>query len=86
MSTPTETQPTGDLPHAIGNPARRALDGVGITRLDQLAAWSEAELLKLHGVGPKAIAVLREALAARGLAFKSPGAPGASTSPRNVSP
>ncbi|NEE36127.1 DNA-binding protein, partial [Streptomyces sp. SID7982] len=28
-----------------------------------------AEVLALHGVGPKAIRVLREALAAEGLAF-----------------
>jgi len=28
-----------------------------------------AELLKLHGVGPKAIRILRETLAAKGLAF-----------------
>ena len=39
------------------------------TRLAQLTAVSEAELLRLHGVGPKATRLLREALAAQGLAF-----------------
>ena len=29
-----------------------------------------ADLLKLHGMGPKVIGMLREALAAKGLAFK----------------
>ncbi|HMQ35820.1 MAG TPA: hypothetical protein PKD53_34265 [Chloroflexaceae bacterium] len=41
----------------------------GYTQLAQLTAVSEAELLRLHGVGPKAIRLLREALAAQGLAF-----------------
>ena len=55
------------------NPARRALLEIGITDLKQLTKFSEAELLKLHGVGPKAIRMLREALAGRGLAFRQPG-------------
>jgi predicted flap endonuclease-1-like 5' DNA nuclease len=56
-----------DLPMGIGRPATRALATEGIHRLEQLAARREKELLKLHGVGPKAIRILREALAARGL-------------------
>jgi endonuclease III len=35
-----------------------------------VAARSKAELLALHGVGPKAIAILQDALAAEGLAFR----------------
>lgn len=58
-----------DLPSAIGKPATSALNGEGITRLDQVAEWSESRLLKLHGVGPKAIRILREELAKRGLTF-----------------
>jgi hypothetical protein len=54
-----------DLPRAMGAPARRALMAAGYTRLDDLAGLSEAALLSLHGVGPKAMGVLREALAAR---------------------
>lgn len=49
--------------------ARRELAIAGYTQLAQLTAVSEAELLRLHGVGPKAIRLLREALAAQGLAF-----------------
>jgi hypothetical protein len=59
---------TNDLPK-ISNPACRALASAGIERLDQLTAHREADLLKLHGMGPKAMAQLREALAARGLSF-----------------
>jgi predicted flap endonuclease-1-like 5' DNA nuclease len=63
-----DKQPS-DLPSGIGNPARRALAGVGCWRLDQVAELTEAEIRKLHGVGPKAIRVLHSALAARGLSF-----------------
>ncbi|MGI5269126.1 hypothetical protein ACQEUU_08255 [Nonomuraea sp. CA-218870] len=55
----------GDLPKAIGRPATRALVGAGITTLDQVARLSDAELGALHGVGPKAVRILREALDAR---------------------
>ncbi|GAA4923972.1 hypothetical protein [Stackebrandtia albiflava] len=55
----------GDLPKAIGKPATRALANAGITTLDQVAALSDAELNALHGVGPKAVKILRDALATR---------------------
>lgn len=51
----------------IGSPATRALAEIGVTGVSQLAAYSESELLALHGVGPKAIRVLREA----GVAFRT---------------
>jgi hypothetical protein len=60
-----------DLPK-IGAPATRALTAAGYTRLSQLTQVSEAELLALHGVGPRAIRILREALAERGLSFRNP--------------
>ncbi|WP_174184316.1 hypothetical protein [Nocardia barduliensis] len=56
----------GDLPTAIGNPARRALAAVGITTLARVAESTEAQLLAMHGVGPKAVRVLREALRSSG--------------------
>ena len=58
----------------LAAPARRALSAAGYTRLDQLAEVSEADLKKLHGMGPTAITALREALHARGLSFHR-GAP-----------
>ncbi|WP_449064796.1 hypothetical protein [Planomonospora algeriensis] len=56
----------GDLPKAIGRPATQALADVGLTTLAQIAELTEAELLAMHGVGPKAVRVLREALGATG--------------------
>jgi predicted flap endonuclease-1-like 5' DNA nuclease len=58
-----------ELPRGIGQPATRALNGEGITSLEQAAAYTEAQLLALHGVGPKAIRVLREAFAEHKLDF-----------------
>ncbi|MFF3013451.1 hypothetical protein [Streptomyces sp. NPDC057939] len=60
----------GDLPRGIGNPATRALAAAGLTTLDQVAGLRRAELAALHGVGPKAVRVLEEALAATGRALR----------------
>ncbi|MEV0582082.1 DNA-binding protein [Nonomuraea sp. NPDC050310] len=54
----------------IGRPATQALALVGYTQLEQLNGVSEKDLLALHGVGPKAIRILRESLAEHGLAFR----------------
>lgn len=65
------TPPTGsDLPAAIGKPATRALLGAGLTTLDQVATRSKAELLGLHGVGPKAVRILTEELRRRGQSLR----------------
>jgi uncharacterized protein YdhG (YjbR/CyaY superfamily) len=56
---------------ALSAPASRALSGAGYTRLDQLVDVYEADLGKLHGVGPRAIVALREALHRRGLSFRT---------------
>lgn len=58
------------VPRAIGAPATRALAAAGYTRLDHLDGVPAAELLALHGVGPKALRVLGEALAERGLSLR----------------
>ncbi|MGB3009436.1 MAG: hypothetical protein WBB33_03720 [Candidatus Saccharimonadales bacterium] len=52
--------PEDDLP-SIGRPALSALAVIGVTTREQLRNYSEKELLQLHGVGPKAIRLLREA-------------------------
>ncbi|MEU4106439.1 DNA-binding protein [Streptomyces tanashiensis] len=59
-------RPESDLPRGIGAPATRALVAAGYTRLAQLDGVPVAELAALHGVGPKALRVLGEALAERG--------------------
>lgn len=53
----------------LSNPARRALAGSGYTQLAQLSKVREAEIKKLHGIGPNAMIQLRNALAAKGLSF-----------------
>ncbi|MEK8127317.1 DNA-binding protein [Paenibacillus filicis] len=58
-----------DLPDELSQPARRALLGAGYSRLEQLAGLKEADILRLHGMGPKGIKQLRQALAARGQSF-----------------
>jgi predicted flap endonuclease-1-like 5' DNA nuclease len=60
---------TDGLPAGIGAPATRALTAAGYTRLAQLTEVTEKDLGQLHGVGPKALRLLREALVADGLAF-----------------
>ena len=58
-----------ELPR-IGAPATRALAAIGITRLRQLTAHRAADLQQLHGMGPKALSILRQALADQGLALR----------------
>ena len=59
-----------NLPAGLAQPAVRALTQAGLTHLEQLTNVSEAELKKLHGIGPNAIKQLREALRNQGLSFK----------------
>jgi len=65
----SNTPKSDDLPK-LASPARRALQSAGITRLKQLTEITEDELLQLHGMGPNALGVLREALTASGLSFR----------------
>ena len=60
--------PTGldELPK-IGAPAQRALENAGYATLRQVAHVPRQELVALHGVGPKALAIIEQALAEHGL-------------------
>ncbi len=60
----------GDFPAGLSQPAQRALAGAGYRRLEQLTQVREADLKRLHGIGPKALDQLRRALGARGLSFR----------------
>ncbi len=55
----------------IGSPATRALEAAGYSRLEQLTKITEAEVGQLHGMGPKALGILRESLKEKGLSFKA---------------
>ena len=59
-----------EFPRSMGKVAPRELAVKGITRYEQLTEWTERELLDIHGVGPKAIRILRDELAARGLSLR----------------
>ncbi len=72
MTHTPDVHPVGDLPDEIGKTAARELALNGISSLQRVADHSKKELLALHGVGPKAIAILGEALGARGLRFREP--------------
>lgn len=65
---PSSDELSDPLPKT-SKPAERALAAAGYTRLDQFTKISAAEILKLHGVGPKAVRIIRTALAARGQSF-----------------
>jgi hypothetical protein len=80
MTTPKEKrEPTTNLPSitsrpfppGVAKPAIRALASAGYTHLDQLENASEKELIALHGMGSKALEILRSALKERGKTFLS---------------
>jgi hypothetical protein len=61
-----------ELPASLGKVAPRELALHGYTRFDQLTSVTAKEILAIHGVGPKAVRILTEELAARGLSFADP--------------
>lgn len=64
MTQPKRSSTKTPLPAGLSKPALRALAAAGYTHLEQLAGFDEAALLRLHGLGPKAIWTLRAALEA----------------------
>ncbi|GAB1824046.1 helix-hairpin-helix domain-containing protein [Herbidospora sp. RD11066] len=60
-----------ELP-SIGRPATQALAGVNCHTLEDVTRHTSRELLALHGMGPKGIRILTEALTAAGLSFRDP--------------
>lgn len=66
-------QPGSDLPAGIGKVATRELAAAGVTTLDQVATRRKADLLALHGVGPKAVRILADALAEKGMSLATDG-------------
>lgn len=65
-----EQKPNSGFLSLLSNPARRALEYEGITTLEKLSEYSEREVLKLHGIGPRSMPLLREALQLQGLSFR----------------
>ncbi|MEQ8531536.1 MAG: RNA polymerase alpha subunit C-terminal domain-containing protein [Imperialibacter sp.] len=65
-----EDKPDDDFLSTLVAPARRALQGKGITTVQELATHTEAEIMRLHGMGPSTLPKLQQALASAGLSFK----------------
>jgi DNA-directed RNA polymerase alpha subunit len=62
-------QPVDNLPK-LSQPARQALATVGVTQLEHLTSHTEREIKNLHGMGPKGMKELHQALQEKGLSFK----------------
>ena len=60
------------LPAGIGRPATAALEAADITCLEDLRRVTEDELAALHGVGPKAISILKSTLEASNIRLLDP--------------
>ncbi|MDO3624888.1 hypothetical protein [Mucilaginibacter sp. BT774] len=54
----------------LAQPAQRAAANAGIQTLQQLSQLTEAEFMKLHGIGKNALSVLKDDLRKAGLSFK----------------
>ncbi len=59
-----------ELLDSLSAPARRGLEREGITSLTKLAKYSEREILKLHGIGPTSLPILKKLLKSQKLNFK----------------
>ena len=62
-------RPAGGFLAEVAAPARRALEGAGLTTLAKLSKKNEDQLRELHGMGPNAMSKLRAALARDGRKF-----------------
>jgi predicted RecB family nuclease len=67
----SQQKPSEGFLSELSAPARRALQEKGITSLKELADWSQAEILALHGVGPRVIPRLESLLKEAGLSFRA---------------
>ena len=65
-----ERKPRDGFMALLGAPARRAMESHNINSLEQLAGYSEQEILQFHGVGKSSIPKLKQALLAAGLDFR----------------
>ena len=70
MSSTPDIRPVGDLPNSMGKTAPRELKNAGIDSLKAASKHTEKELLAIHGVGPKAIRIMKAAMAEKGLSFR----------------
>jgi DNA-directed RNA polymerase alpha subunit len=54
----------------LSAPARRALESIDVSTVEELSKRTEKEILQLHGMGKASLPILREALAKENRTFK----------------
>jgi uncharacterized protein YdhG (YjbR/CyaY superfamily) len=64
-----QKKPQSEFPKTSA-PTSRALENANVKTLKALSKWTEKDILKLHGIGPASIPILRKALKEKGLSFK----------------
>jgi hypothetical protein len=55
----------------LSAPAKRAIENAGIASVKDLSRHREADVMKLHGMGPASLPDMRAALKEAGLSFKA---------------
>lgn len=69
----TARRPQSGWQAKLSAPARRALENAGIKTVQQLAFFSEKEVMSLHGMGPASLPHLRAAMKEARVSFKKEG-------------
>jgi len=65
-----ENKPTNGFLSKLSSPARNALIHKEIDTLQKLSTYTEKEILKIHGIGPASLPIMRNSLKEEGLSFK----------------
>lgn len=65
-----ENKPESGFLLKLSSPARNALVHEGIDTLQKLSMHTEKEILKIHGIGPASLPIMKNLLEAEGLTFK----------------
>ena len=65
-----ENKPESGFLSKLSSPARNALVHEGINTLQELSKFTEKDILKLHGIGPASLPIMRASLQEEGLSFK----------------
>ena len=58
------------LPEGLGKPAYRALAAANITCIEDLGNSTERDLFRLHGIGPKAVRMLKQCMELKNISFQ----------------
>ncbi|WP_199171373.1 RNA polymerase alpha subunit C-terminal domain-containing protein [Sporosarcina sp. P18a] len=65
-----ENKPKSGFLSKLSSPARNALVHNGIDTLQKLSKYTEKEILKIHGIGPASLPIMRTFLEKESLSFK----------------